>query len=60
MLSIHGFRIVATFILMVFVILLENDDVFKLLVYLDIYLFIYLGILPTQSVEVSLLRTLNL
>ena len=44
--SIHGFRIVAFFILMIFVILLENDNVFKLLIYLDIYFFSCVGILP--------------
>ena len=57
--SIHGFWIFASSILMVLVILLEND-VFKLSVYLDIYIFLCVGILLAQSVETSLLRTLNL
>ena len=58
--SIHGFWIVASSTLMVFIILLENDDAFKLSIYLDIYFFSCVGILPVQSVEVSLLRTQNL
>ena len=37
--SIHGFWIVASSILMTFVLLLENDDVFRLSIYLDIYFF---------------------
>ena len=41
--SIHGFRIVASFILMILVILLENDNVFKLLIYLEIYFFFLCG-----------------
>ena len=57
--SIHGFLIFASSILMVLVILLEND-VFKLSIYLDIYIFLSVGILPAQNVEASLLRTLNL
>ena len=43
---------------MVLVILLEND-VFKLSIYLDIYIFLCVDILPAQSVKVSLLRTIN-
>ena len=58
--SIHGSWIVATFTSLVFVILLENDDVFKLSVYLDIYFFSCVGILHTRGVDSSLLRTLNL
>ena len=55
--SILGFWISASSILMVLVILLEN--VFKLSIYLDIYISVCVGILPAQSVEASLLRTLN-
>ena len=58
--SIHSFWIVASATLIVFEILPENDDVFKLSIYLNIYFFSYVGILPTRSVEASLLRTLNL
>ena len=58
--SILGFWIVVSFILMVFVILLENDDVFRVSIYLDTYFFSCVGILPARSVEASLLRTLNL
>ena len=58
-LSIYGFWIVASSILMVFTILPENDDVFKLSVYVDIYFFC-VDILPAQGVQASLLRTLNL
>ena len=58
--SIYGFWIVASSILMVFVILPENDDVFKLSVYADIFFFSCVDILPAQIVEASLLRTLNL
>ena len=54
--SIHGFWIVASSILMAFVVLLENDDVFRLSIYLDIYFFSCVGILPARSVEASLLR----
>ena len=56
--SILGFWIFASFILIVLLILLEN--VFKLSIYLDIYMFLYVGIFPAGSVEASLLRTLNL
>ena len=45
---------------MVFVVLLENDDVFKLSIYLDIYFLSCVGILSARSVEAPLLRTLNL
>ena len=38
--SIHGFWIVASSILIVFAILLENHDDFKLSVYLDMYFFL--------------------
>ena len=41
-------------------VMLEKDDVFKLSIYLNIYLFSCVGILPVRSVEASLLRTLNL
>ena len=58
--SIHIFWIVASSILIVLVIMPENDDVFKLSTYLNIYFFSCVGILPTRSVEASLLRTLNL
>ena len=44
--SIHGFWIVTSSISMVFVILLENDDVFKLSIYRDIYFFSCIGISP--------------
>ena len=44
--SIHSFWIVAFSILIVFVIMLENDDVFKLLIYLKIFFFSCVGILP--------------
>ena len=37
--SIHGFWIFASSILIAFAILLENDDVFKLSIYLDMYFF---------------------
>ena len=37
--SIHSFRVVVPYFLIVFVIMLENDDVFKLSVYLNIYFF---------------------
>ena len=57
--SLLGFWIFASSILMVLVILLEND-VFKLSVYPDINIFLCVGILPAQSAEASLLRTLNL
>ena len=57
--SILGFWIFASSILMVLVFLLENY-VFKLSIYLDIYIFLCVGILPVQSVEASLLRALNL
>ena len=57
--SLLGFWIFASSILMVLVILLEND-VFKLSVYPDINIFLCVGILPARSVEASLLRTLNL
>ena len=56
--SILDFWILSSFILMVLVILLEN--VFKLSIYLDIYIFLCVGILPAWSVEAPLLRTLNL
>ena len=55
---ILGFWIFASFILIVLLILLEN--VFKLSIYLDIYIFLCVGILPAWSVEAPLLRTLNL
>ena len=41
--------------MIVFAILLENDDVFKLSIYLDTYFFSYVGILLTRSVQASLL-----
>ena len=53
----HGFLIVASSILIVFDILLENDDVFKLLIYLDMYIFSCVSIMVTRSVEASLLIT---
>ena len=37
--SIHSFWIIASSILIVFVIMLENDDFFKLSIYLNIYIF---------------------
>ena len=58
--SIHSFRVVVPYFLIVFVIMLENDDVFKLSVYLNIYFFSCVGMLPNRSFEASLLRTLNL
>ena len=58
--TIHGFWIVASSILIVFALLLENDDVFKLPIYLDLFFFSCVGILLTGKVEASLLRTLNL
>ena len=59
--SIHGFFIVAYSILIVYVVMLENDDVFKLPIYLNICFFhSYVGILPTRSVKTSLLWSLNL
>ena len=59
--SIHIFWIVASSILIVLVITPENDDVFKLSIYLNIYFFfVCVGILSTRSIEASLLRTLNL
>ena len=45
--SIHGFRIVTSSILIIFVILLEND-VFKLSVYLDIHFFSCVSILTAE------------
>ena len=57
--SIDGFWIVASTILIVFVFMLENDDVFKLSIYLNIYFFSCVDILPAQSVEASLLRILE-
>ena len=42
----------ASSILRAVVILLEND-VFKLLIYLDIYIFVCGGILPARRVEAS-------
>ena len=51
--SILGFWIFASSILMVLVFLLGNY-VFKLSIYLDIYIFLYVDILPVQSVEASL------
>ena len=54
------FRSLCPPFLMVFVILLEKDDVFKLLIYLDVYFFPCVSILPAGSVEASLLRTLDL
>ena len=61
--SIHSFWIVVSSILIVFVIMLENDDLFKLLLYLDIYFFSCVGILPARSahskfMEVFILRCL--
>ena len=56
--SVHGFWIFASSILKVLVILQES--VFKLSVSLDIYFFLFVGILPVLSVDSSLLRTLNL
>ena len=44
---------------MALVILLENDG-FKLPIYLDIYIFFCVGTFPAQSIEASLLRILNL
>ena len=48
-----------------FVIMLENNNIFKLInlimsIYLNIYFFSCVGILPARSIEASLLRTLNL
>ena len=57
--SIHGFWIFESFILMVLVILLENN-VFTLSVYLDIYISLFVGILLARSVAKCLLRTLNI
>ena len=57
--SIHGFWIFESFILMVLVILLENN-VFTLSVYLDIYISLFVGILLARSVAECLLRTLNI
>ena len=51
--SILGFWIFASSILMVLVFLLGNY-VFKLSIYLDIYIFLRVDILPVQSVEASL------
>ena len=45
---IDGFSIVASSILVVFVILLENDDVFKLPIYLDIYFFLASVFSPSE------------
>ena len=50
--SIHGFWIFASSILMVLVILLEND-VFKLSIYLDIYIFLCVGILLAECWGIS-------
>ena len=55
------FFIVAYSILIVYVVMLENDDVFKLPIYLNICFFhSCVGILPTRSVKTSLLWSLNL
>ena len=50
--SIPGFWIFASSILMVLVILLEND-VFKLSIYLDIYIFLCVGILLAECWGIS-------
>ena len=49
--SIHSFWIVASSILIIFVIILENDDAFKLSIYLNIYFFSCVCILQARSVE---------
>ena len=39
--SIHSFWVAVSYFLIVFVIMLENDDVFKLPIYLNIYFFFF-------------------